>query len=73
MKNKLDLFFNSYFFIGITFFIAVLNWALGTYYIAFPYFIISIILIIVFDIKRINLVAMFFAAIISFYFFKYER
>ncbi len=68
MKNKLDLFFNSYFFIGITFFIAILNWALGTYYIAFPYFIISIILIIVFDIKRINLVAIVFAAIISFIF-----
>ena len=63
MKNKLDLFFNSYFFIGITFFIAILNWALGTYFIAFPYYIISIILIILFDIKRINIIPIVFAVL----------
>ena len=68
MKEKLGIFFNSYLFIGITFLIAVVNWAVGTFYIALPYYIVSIILIILFDIKRINIVTILLAGIISFIF-----
>lgn len=68
MKKRLEYFFDSYIFIIVTFLIAILNWTLGVYFIAMPYYILVIILIITLNLKRINIVTILFAAIISFSF-----
>jgi len=64
--EKMKKFLNSYYFIGLVFGVTVLCWILRTQILAFSIYAIFFLLIVIFDVKRVQMLAIVLAAIINY-------